>query len=222
MLPPSPSPCHHPRTAATKGGHEHGSCFVTIAISLSSSSPFTSLQPKVPLTLHPARRNPAQLLTFYCFCFTAHGWADEIFSAHAPQTRGRRGQPGKSCLKPFQSCLPTLPCCMSGPCLPQLLCNTFAVFFPLNTPQGKKKPAQRGVVLLGQAELRQGKKINFSEEQFRFFFCSSLGTEAELLAGPHSWAHMGFGCHPWGGTEQDVPRSKSCVGGVEGFLPSNG
>lgn len=41
-------------------------------------------------------------------------------------------------------------------------------------------------ILLGQAELGQGKKINFSEEQFRFFFCSLLGTEAELVAGAHS------------------------------------
>lgn len=42
------------------------------------------------------------------------------------------------------------------------------------------------MALLGQAELRQRKKINFSEEQFRFFCCSPLGTEAELVAGAHS------------------------------------
>lgn len=42
------------------------------------------------------------------------------------------------------------------------------------------------MVLLGQAELRQRKKINFSEEQFRFFCCSLLGTKAELVAGAHS------------------------------------
>lgn len=119
-------------TTATKGGHGHCSCFIPIAISLSSSSAFTSLQPKVSQTLHPARRNPTQLLTFYSFCFPAHGWADEIFSAHPPQIRGscRRGQPGKSCLKPFQPCLPTFPCWRSGPCLPEFLCNTFAVIFP--------------------------------------------------------------------------------------------
>lgn len=114
-------------TTATKGGHGHCSCFIPIAISLSSSSAFTSLQPKLPQTLHPARRNPTQLFLFYC-----PGWADEIFSAHPPQIRGscRRGQPGKSCLKPFQPCLPTFPCWRSGPCLPEFLCNTFAVIFP--------------------------------------------------------------------------------------------
>lgn len=99
---------------------------------------------KSPPDSAPCQEEPAQLPTFYCFCFTAHGWADEIFSAHAPQTRGRRGQPGKSCLKAFQPCLPTLPCCRSGPCLPQLLCNTFAVIFPLNAPQGKKKQPRGG------------------------------------------------------------------------------
>lgn len=69
---------------------------------------------KSPPDSAPCQEEPAQLPTFYCFCFTAHGWADEIFSAHAPQTRGRRGQPGKSCLKAFQPCLPTLPCCRSA------------------------------------------------------------------------------------------------------------
>lgn len=183
VLPASPSPCEHPRTTATKGGHGHCSCFVPIAISLSSSSAFTSLQPKVPLTLHPARRNPTQLLTFYCFCSTAHAWADEIFSAHPPSSEGlSRGQPGKSCLKPL--CLLEVWPLSPTASLQHICCN-----FPFEHPTEEKKKNQTGwggVVLLGQAELRQGKKINFSAEQFRFFCCSLLGTEAELVPGAHS------------------------------------
>lgn len=80
------------------------------------------------------------------------------------------------------------------------------------------------MVLLGQAELRHRKKINFSEEQFRFFSAAPCWEPRQRWWQEHT--HLlgtyRFWLSPRGGTEQGVPRSKSCMGGAGGFFPSHG
>lgn len=129
VLPRSPSPCHHHshqgRAQALQLFYSH--CHFPLQQLCFYFSPAKS-----PPDFAPCQEEPNTALDLLLFLFYCPGWADEIFSAHPPQIRGsfRRGQPGKSCLKPFQPCLPTFPCWRSGPCLPQFLCNTFAVIFP--------------------------------------------------------------------------------------------
>lgn len=72
-----------------------------------SSSAFTSLQPKVPLTLHPASRTQHIFSPFTVSVLLPT--ADRVFSCSGTRGSHRRGQHSKSCLKLLSPCLHHFP-----------------------------------------------------------------------------------------------------------------